>query len=122
VIDMPQSNQMFARCLKEWGYFPENITLQINKIRLLHDLYIWGDDAWDILEFLHRKLGVDFSNFPFDKYFPSEFSREGNSLVSRELLSLIGLKLNIVLTLRKYPEITIGMMEETIKNKRWLFD
>jgi len=39
---------------------------------LFHDLYIFGDDASELLTEIESKLCIDFSDFNFESYFPNE--------------------------------------------------
>jgi len=40
--------------------------------RVVEDLHLIGDPAFDLLEALGREFGSDFSSFPFRRYFLSE--------------------------------------------------
>ncbi len=42
--------------------------------RLVDDLNIYGDDAYELLSAYVHEFNVDASNFNFDHYFPSEGS------------------------------------------------
>ncbi len=37
-----------------------------------HDLKISGDDAFELLNNIHKKFGTNFSEFDFEKFFPNE--------------------------------------------------
>ncbi len=51
------------------GVKPKQVTTEA---RLLHDLYVYGDDAVDFLNYLQQEFGVDISRFDFQRYFPTE--------------------------------------------------
>lgn len=51
------------------GVKPEQV---IPEARLLHDLYVYGDDAVDFINYLQQEFSVDISKFGFQKYFPTE--------------------------------------------------
>lgn len=40
--------------------------------RLWHDLRISGDDAYELLEMVHKRFGTRFDAFDFNAYFPGE--------------------------------------------------
>jgi hypothetical protein len=78
-----------------------------------------GDNAWDTLEILHDKFGVDFSEFTFDEYFPNEFSFDKIFVFDgRRLLRALGLGKIVDRKYSKYREVTFGMIEESIRQKR----
>ncbi|GHU12339.1 hypothetical protein FACS1894185_6680 [Betaproteobacteria bacterium] len=125
VIDMLKSSpldEVLTACLKEWGYPFTEISLLTNETRLLHDLDMWGDDILEFFEMLQEEFGVDFSSFQMEKYFPLEFSKEGNVLVDRALCFAFFWKKAVERVLNKYPEVTLGMISDIIKEKKWIFD
>jgi Protein of unknown function (DUF1493) len=40
--------------------------------RLVQDLRIGGDDAWELLEKIHARFGTSFKDIDFDAFFPDE--------------------------------------------------
>lgn len=96
---------------------------------LLHDLGWTGDEVLDAFETLHKEFGVDFSNFVFENFFPSETSNEAYYIAGYELLSSSGLKKiakflyqrKIEQIKRKYPKVTFEMLEEVIKRRKWIY-
>jgi acyl carrier protein len=76
--------------------------------RLESDYGVTGDDVWEIIEDLHTKLGVDFTDFEFDLYFHSEaesfFKELFNPRVKKH---------------RKAFPVTIQHLIEVAEEKRW---
>jgi hypothetical protein len=52
--------------------------------RLLHDLSISGDDAWELLSGIQKRFGTSLSGMNFEEFFPNEtesvFYRRGRFL------------------------------------------
>ena len=113
---------------KEWlnklGWTDANISSWTNGTRVLHDLKWCGDDILDDFEILHSEFFVDFSGFEFKKYFPAETSKDAATLAECSFLEGIGLKKKarerVESICNKYPEITFGLIEEMIKQKKWI--
>src|SRR5271155_5346168 len=98
--------------LRRVGYTPRKISSWCGQTRLLQDIGLSGDNAWDEFKVMHRDFSVDLTGFHFDYYFPSEFSHEPLVLT---FLPRTGWANGIK---RKYPEITLGMIEEILARKR----
>lgn len=103
------------RFLRDWGYRDDEIEKWDGNTRVYHDMGVYGDDALEFLETLTGHFQVDLSEFPIDKYFPPEFY---HSLGPIKFLRwfLLGQAEN-----KKYPEITLNMIEHTLSVKRWEF-
>lgn len=87
----------------------------------MHDLDIYGDDADELLLILHDKFGVDMSTFDdMGRYFPSEASLILGLLSWLKLLRF-GRKHSLLesFILKQYPKLTLGMIEQAIKNNKW---
>jgi hypothetical protein len=76
--------------------------------RLLHDLSISGDDAWDLLDQVQKRFGTSLSGMNFEEFFPNEtegiFYRRGRFL---------GLG-------KPKREFSLGHLLGVIKEGRWL--
>lgn len=107
--------QYLQRC----GYAEGEISAWTSETRLLHDMWLCGDDILDELEVLVRDFGVDLSELKVEKYFPREFSNDAFIIAIRRLLRAIGLERVVDKILEKYSPITLGMVEAAILNKRW---
>ncbi|OAI58779.1 hypothetical protein RSP795_22635 [Ralstonia solanacearum] len=89
-----------------------------------------GDDILDEFKILQDAFGVNLSGFEFNKYFPSELSKDAYVISTRRLLHTIGLhKIADYLYERiveracsKYAEISLGMIELTLRQKKWISD
>jgi hypothetical protein len=79
-----------------------------DKARLLHDLSISGDDAWDLLSGVQKRFGTTLSGMNFEKFFPNEsesiFYRRGRFL---------GLG-------KPKRDFSLGHLLRVIKEGRWL--
>lgn len=110
--------------LKKLGYSDKDIASWTSHTSLLKDLGWDGDTVECAFQTMQNEFGVDFSGFEFEKYFPIESSKEAGRLSSHRLLNAVGLgkwgKKNIDSIYSKYPEITFGMIEEMIKQKKWI--
>ena len=117
--------------LKKARFSAKEITLLTYDTRLLHDLHLFGDTAEDVLEVLQREFNVDMSPFQFNKYFPAEFSKDVEYI--DKLNILLFFKLNVIASkyfviikekvdeiYRNYPPITLGMIEMSIMEKKWV--
>ena len=63
-----------------WRVSPTGLT---PSSRLLHDLGIDADDAEEVLAGFGKRFGVDFSAFPFQRYFGSELGAGGRWAVRK---------------------------------------
>lgn len=75
--------------------------------RILHDLGIAGDDAWELLEKLNRRFGTDFSRMSFTSYFPNETEALGVHWAK-----LLGFR-------SSFRPITVGHLEKVIDRGVW---
>ena len=80
---------------------------------LLADLGIDGDDAWEILERLHGKYEVDFSEFEFEKHFRNEPCFKGPIYLFRKLKYR-----DEHMAARKVP-ITVASLIEACEKRAW---
>jgi hypothetical protein len=105
-----------ARYLARCGYKPEQIRKWSGGTRLLQDIGLTGDNAWDEFTIMHKEFGVDLTNLAMDRYFPSELSTE--ALILRNLW-----RTKMAERIRqKYPEITLEMIENALAAKAWVND
>ncbi|EDT2963577.1 TPA: DUF1493 family protein [Salmonella enterica] len=99
--------------------------------RLFHDLNLFGDTAEDVFEILHETFNVELTGFTFDEYFPVEFSEDVACMDNLEILLFFRLNFilkNVCKNLTrkvdeihdKYKPITLYMVEESIKKRRWV--
>jgi hypothetical protein len=95
------------------GYTTQKIDSWNSRTRLLQDVGITGDNAWDEIQIMHREFGVDLTGFFVDDYFPSELSTA--ALVLR-FLPRSGWAGRIR---QRYPELTLSLVEEILGRKRW---
>lgn len=64
------------------------------------DLGVTGDDAWELMEEIHKKFNVDFSDFEFSLHFGSE--------VGWHVAEEYG-----------YYPVSVGHLIDVVKNKKW---
>ncbi len=86
------------------------------KVRLYHDLNIYGDIAESCIETLRDDYSVDVSQFNFHDYFPPEFA--GGSLFQRIVLSLLPCLRVMFEEKRDYLPFTFQMINEAINTGR----
>jgi hypothetical protein len=101
-----------ANFLSACGYSEEKISILNSESRLFHDLRAYGDNAADDLKLLETKFGVDLSTFPFQKYFPTHYGIEALFLIFWNSRLAENIK-------KRYPPITLRMVDEAIKKKKW---
>lgn len=102
----------FVRFLRDQCLSSNNALSKCNsKTRLYHDLKIYGDDAWIIVNALHDKWGVDLSEFEFKTYFPDEVDI---LWIIRPLFEFI-----FPSCVKRYYPITLGDIRLFIKEKKW---
>ncbi|ECG1337010.1 hypothetical protein DS259_23865 [Salmonella enterica subsp. indica] len=117
--------------LKKARFSGKEIALLTYDTRLFHDLDLFGDTAEDVLEILQREFHVDMSPFKFDKYFPTELSKDVQYI--DKLNTLLFFKLNVIARkyfintkhkvdkiYENYAPITLRMIEMSIMKKRWV--
>jgi hypothetical protein len=102
----------FRRC----GYSEKTIATFTGETRLFQDIGIFGDNAYDELNLLRKEFDIDFSAFEFKKYFPGNFGVE--PLI---LMTFWNSKWADRIK-RRYPPITLSMLDEVIQKKKWVFD
>jgi len=120
--------ELTSMYLKRCGYSPSEIESWSSETRLLHDLGLCGDDILDEFKILQDEFGVDLSGFDFAKYFPSEPSRDAYLISARRILSAIGFpsvanfiyKKRVERTCSKYQAVSLGMIESTIRQRKWV--
>lgn len=133
VTNMDQAKpvgELTSEYLKKCGYSAAKIDSWTSNTRLLHDLDLCGDDILDEFKILQDNFGVDLSDFEFKKYFPSELSKDAYLISARRLLHTIGLhKIADYLYKRivdriydKYSEVSLGLIEATIRQRKWISD
>lgn len=99
--------------------------------RLFHDLHLFGDTAEDVLELLQSEFCVNMSEFKFNKYFPGEFSKDVSAIDTLDIILLFRLSFflkkyhtelrkKVKAVYEKYPPVTLCMIEESIKEKKWI--
>jgi hypothetical protein len=109
----PPVGHLTARYLARCGYKPEQIKEWSGCTRLLQDIGLTGDNAWDEFTLMHKEFGVDLTHFAMDRYFPSELSSDSlilNFLWRTPLAERVR---------QKYPEITLEMIERVLTVKAW---
>lgn len=110
---MPVVTEVFELIATESGTRKERVSLAST---LLGDLGIDGDDAWEVLEGLHRKFGVDFSEFEFQRHFRNEPCFKGISYLYRKLKYQ-----DEHLAAGKEP-VTVGQLVNACEKKVWKYD
>lgn len=73
--------------------------------RIFHDLFIYGDDAFEFLEEYQKRFLVDLSNFDFNIYFPSE----GDIIYPYFIIKLFNLYIGT------YKELKVKDLVEAVK-------
>lgn len=122
VTDMSRAKpvgELTSAYLKRCGYPVVQIGSWTSETRLLQDLGLCGDDVLDDFKILKDEFGVDLSGFELKRYFPSELSMEAFLLAIRPLLRVVGLQSVVARIHKRYPEVTLGMIESVIRQKTW---
>jgi hypothetical protein len=125
VTDMTQAKpvgELTLAYLKRCGYSAAKIDSWTSETRLLHDLGLCGDDILDEFKILQDEFGVDLSEFDFKKYFPSEPSMDAYFITIRRLLRAVGLGKVVNRVCGKYPAVSLGKIESTISQRKWISD
>lgn len=118
-MEQPPANPLppkVVEWLKACEYPRELIDSYRTETRLVQDIGIVGNALEEQLQVLRDVFHVDFSGVSFAKYFPSPLGTEA-LIISALPRSRWAKKI-----LDRYPPITLGMIDEAIRNKRWLFD
>ncbi|HWF65289.1 MAG TPA: DUF1493 family protein [Rhizomicrobium sp.] len=76
---------------------------------IYHDLGIGGDDAGELLDAIHDRLGTDFRDLHFDRYFPNE-----GEVFSEHILKLLGFRKKA-----KWRRLTVGHLIDVIQKGAW---
>jgi hypothetical protein len=79
-----------------------------DNIRLYHDLWLSGDDAFELLEDVQKKFGTSFRAMDFNIYFPYEGENYGAWLLSR-----------LGFPPTKFRAVTVGHMLDVIARGAW---
>jgi hypothetical protein len=91
-----------------------------NSTRMYHDLGFYGDIAEANMEVLSYHYLVDLSGFEFERFFPPEFA--GKNQLARVLLCFVPFVDKAVRNTCEYLPLTLGMIEQAIRAKRWKID
>lgn len=105
-----------VRHLVRCGYSREKISTFNGETRLFQDIGLFGDNAFDELILLEKEFGVDFSGFEFSKYFPGNFGWD--ALILRTFWNSTWANR----VKQNYKPITLNMLGEVIRQKKWMFD
>jgi hypothetical protein len=84
--------------------------------RLVQDIGILGHTLEEQLQVLRDAFHVDFSGASLGKYFPSPLGMDAL------IISILPRSNWAKKVLERYPPITLGMIGDAIRNKRWTFD
>lgn len=118
-MEQPSLNPIPPKAL-EWleacQYPQELIDSSRKETRLVQDIGIVGHALEEQLQILRDVFHVDFSGASLAKYFPSIL---GMDALVISVLPRSGWAKRI---LERYPPITLGMIDEAIRNKRWVFE
>ncbi|WP_442755793.1 DUF1493 family protein [Methylocystis sp. JAN1] len=102
--------------LRRCGYGESEINKWNGGTRLLQDIGLVGDSAWDEFTRMHRDFGVDLTELEIDKYFPPELSG------ARLVVSFFGWTEFGKRLKERYPAVTLDMIETTLAAKKWKFE
>ena len=75
---------------------------------LYQDLWIMGDDAFELLERVSKRFGVSFAKLDFSSYFPDEAGALFNHL-----------KAKLGWPDRKRRRLTVGHLASVVKRQEW---
>ncbi|MGZ5914903.1 MAG: DUF1493 family protein [Hyphomicrobium sp.] len=98
--------------LKRIEYSDAQIERMQLDTRLLQDLHLQGDNLLDTLELMHKDYGVDFANFDWRRYTPSEGARLAP-------MPLILWLLGKYRRAEDYEPLTLGTVAAALRNKTW---
>lgn len=85
-----------------------------------HDLGLYGDIAEACMECLRDQYHVDLNQFEFEKFFPPEF--EGKGPFTRAIISIVPFVGPMMRRGAEYKPLTLGMIGEAIRRKRFHFE
>jgi hypothetical protein len=115
-MDQPLSNQLPPKVV-EWLVACEYPQALIDRYgvqtRLVQDIGIIGHTLEQQLQILREVFHVDFGETSFANYFPSQLGWEA-VVISMWPRSSWARRI-----LERYPPITLGMVDEAIRNKKW---
>ncbi len=75
---------------------------------LYHDLHLYGDDAGELLDEVHKRYSTSFAGFEFGTYFPNE--TEALPRISK----VSGLRD------RKFGSFTVGHLMNVVRSGSWV--
>ena len=75
--------------------------------RVWHDLYLSGDDAYEMLETIQKRFGTSFLSMDFNRYFPGE--TEGFFYMWAERF---GMK-------SKFRPLSLGHLIAVVRARQW---
>lgn len=111
---MDKFSDNFIRYLKNLGHKSSEIDIFTRDTRLYHDLGLYGDEAEDYLEDLHKNYNVDFSTFNFLEYFPPEWP-----IADNQWQFILYLFWHPKINPDDYKPFTLGMLEQAMIEKVW---
>lgn len=118
-MEQPSGNPIPLKAV-EWleaCQYPRELIDSYDKdTRLVQDIGIVGHALEEQLQILRDIFHVDFSGVSFARYFPSPL---GMDALVISILPRSGWARRV---LERYPPITLGMIDEAIRNKRWVFE
>lgn len=108
----------FCEFLEESGLARFCKTEEDLKVRLYHDLGIYGDIAESYIELLADNYGVDISSFCFEDYFPAEYP--GETKFKKYLYTFFPFLASRYNATRSYQELTFGTLQKAMEQKTLL--
>ena len=105
------ADQKLRQYLSRVGYSPGEIDEMTLETTLFGDLALDGDSFLEAIECLHKEFGCDMSGYNWRKYSHSE----------SELLSPLYVVKRLIGLDRQLTHITLGMIEETLHEGRWIY-
>lgn len=99
------SQQVLEFVAQECGVSKQNITADT---RLVEDLGIVGDDAFELFEAYAKQFSIEPGSFIFEDYFPTEG------------FDLAGLLASFFRKSKPLKTVTIGMLIASARAKRWI--
>jgi hypothetical protein len=105
---MPELWAFLVRC----GFKAEEIAGMTLETRLLHDLGLDGDNFFDTVATLQHEFGVDLSGLKWSRYAPTEGEKLFPLSVIKSIRNLVGRP-------QEYDPLTLGMIAEALRQKKW---
>ncbi len=109
------SDPLLKEFLVSQGFSLDEVEKMTLEMRVLHDLKIDGDSFDEFMEDLHYKFGVDLRQLDFSKYSPSE-----GDLLSFGIIDWF--RGRRIKKRDEYPAVTLAMLSEALRLKRWPYD